>query len=102
MTRQTSAECFHSTSFQSQAATERDRVLTYLIRRAGPATRREVAADLHMERGSVSRAVCELMAGGDSPVVELDGLHQCPITGRRVNWICAREYAEGMQWGLAV
>lgn len=93
-----SAECFNTASFKSKAASERARVLEY-IRGKGACTRREIAGDLGIERGVASRAVCELMEGGDkSLVVELIGLHPCPISKRPVTWVCLRSE---MLWAQA-
>ena len=105
MVRQSSADCFYSDSFQDQSRSERERVELYL-RFKGPTTRREVAEALHMERGTVSRAVCELMddkrPGVDPAVIELDEMRPCPVTGRRVTWICHVEHAGNMQLKMAV
>lgn len=96
---QSSAEAYYSDKTQAAIGTEKVRVLDYL-RSHGPSTRREIAADLHLERGSVSRTVCDLMAGEDSLVIELDGHRPCPITKRNVSWVCLRADAPWMQGSL--
>ena len=58
MIRHSSAETYHSLSFQSAAHSDRE-IIEQLVRQRGPMTRREVAAFLCMETSSVAGRVNE-------------------------------------------
>ena len=92
--RHTSAECFHSQSFQSAAHSDRE-IIAELVRKRGPMTRREIASFLHMETSSVSGRVNELLES--SVLHELDDKKPCPITKRLVTWVAHREDVSGQR-----
>ncbi len=97
--RQTSADTYHSRSFQSAAHSDCE-IIEQLVRHRGPMTRRQIASFLHMETSSVSGRVNELMS--NKKLIELDELRQCPETGRRVTWLAHHEHCVGFQMGMAI
>lgn len=97
--RQTSADTYHSPSFQSAAHSDCE-IIKQLVRQRGPMTRRQIASFLHMETSSVSGRVHELVE--DGILIELDELRPCPETGRRVTWLSHHEHCVGFQMGMVL
>jgi len=83
--RAASIETYHDTGFMAIAGLQRQRIAD-LLRERGPMTRREIAAELHMETSSVSGRVRELLDA--KTLTELPGQRPCPITKRNVSWVC--------------
>jgi len=80
----TSIETYHDHAFQHGAGVIRKQIAD-LVRQRGPMTRREIAADLHLETSTVSGRVHELLDAGT--LVELTEQRPCPITKRCVSWV---------------
>lgn len=97
--RHSSAECYHSASFQNTAHSDRE-IIAELVRKRGPMTRREIAGFLSMETSSVAGRVNELMSEEPPVLVEIDEKRPCPITKRLVTWVQHAEDAAGHQMGL--
>lgn len=84
----TSIETYHDHAFQHGAGVIRKQIAD-LVRQRGPMTRREIAADLHLETSTVSGRVHELIDAGE--FVELDEPRPCPITKRSVRWVTHKD-----------
>lgn len=80
----TSIETYRDTSFQCGAGQLRKQIAD-LVRQRGPMTRREIAAELHLETSTVSGRVHELIDA--ETLVELTEPRPCPITKRNVGWV---------------
>lgn len=82
--RAASIETYHDSAFQHGAGLLRQQIAEH-VRQRGPMTRREIAADLHLETSTVSGRVHELLDAGT--LVELTEQRPCPITKRNVGWV---------------
>lgn len=99
--RQTSIDTYHSPSFQGMSGCIRAQIADLLARR-GPMTRREIAAELHLETGNVSGRCAEMLDDDEPVIAELPELAPCPITKRRVHWLVHRDWKNDMQRGLGL
>lgn len=86
--RAASIETYHDSAFQHGAGLLRQQIAEH-VRQRGPMTRREIAADLHLETSTVSGRVHELIDAGT--LVELTEQRPCPITKRAVGWITHKD-----------
>lgn len=81
--REASLDAYHNQIVGGREQTQCDLVETEIIRQ-GLCTRRMIAQALGIETSTVSARVNKLIEQGR--VIEC-GMHPCPITGKRVNWI---------------
>ncbi len=81
--REASRDAYHNQIAGSRELTQCDQVEAEIIRH-GTCTRRMIAQSLGIETSTISARVNKLIEQGR--VIEC-GMHPCPITGRRVNWI---------------
>lgn len=81
--RTASLDAYHGHIAGGRELTQCDQVEAEIIRH-GTCTRRMIAQSLGIETSTISARVNKLIEQGR--VIEC-GMHPCPITGRRVNWI---------------
>jgi hypothetical protein len=93
---ETSIDCYHGHIAGAKEIAQANRVADVVRKVGGKVTRRQVASIMEMETGTVSARVNKLVESGTL----LDGGDhdriRCPITGKRVRWICHKDNMAGV------